>query len=276
MGGWAALDLDFIRLIACEGGSEKHGIRQLHSMLRGCWARLRLNESLLGFFCFGYFSKEERRDRNISEYLKIVEKHLPSPWLCPLTKCIGPEDNRENSRWNIGSIVWSLAVSWARDRVVIASYKNIYIWSLSLQEELFEISIDGKAFVNSVALSVEAKILVSGHEDGTVRRWNAQSGELIGEPMSGHTKYVNSLAIRRNLIVSGSVDWLLYWWNATTGESIGSALQGHGDWVTWIAVSADGKLIVSGSWDGTIRRRDAGTEDHVRSPPKIDREGLNC
>ena len=98
MDGWAALDLDFKRLIAYDGGSEKHGNHQLHSMLRSCWAQLRLDQNLLRFYAFGYFSKQERRGRNISEYLKSVEKHLPSPWLCPLIKCVRPEDNRETSR----------------------------------------------------------------------------------------------------------------------------------------------------------------------------------
>ena len=120
-----ALDSDFKRLLAYEGGSEKHGIRPLHSMLRSCWAQLRLDQSLLGFCAFGYFSKEERRDRNTSEYLKSVEEHLPSPWLCPLTKCVGREDMREISRWNIGETVFHLAVPRTRDGVVMASSENI-------------------------------------------------------------------------------------------------------------------------------------------------------
>ena len=58
--------------------------------------------------------------------------------------------------------------------------------------------------MRSVALSEDAKIIVPGHQDSTVRRWNGHTGESIGEPISGHTKAVLSVSIRTNLIVSGS------------------------------------------------------------------------
>ena len=72
--------------------------------------------------------------------------------------------------------------------------------------------------------------------------------------MSGHSEEVLSVAIRSNLIVLGSIDGLLYRWNAATSRSIVSALQGHEGSVDRVAVSADGKIIVSGSSDMTIRR----------------------
>ena len=69
--------------------------------------------------------------------------------------------------------------------------------------------------MRSVALSEDTKIIVPGHQDGTVRRWNGHNGESIQEPISGHPKAVLSVAISRNLIVSGSRDNLLYRWNGT-------------------------------------------------------------
>ena len=274
IGGWAALNLDFKRLLADQGGSLGHGVRKLHSLLKHGWDWLRSEQSLLTFYVFGRLSKKERQEPYISEYLKSVTEHFPSPWLCPLAKCVGPEDNRERSQWNIGNCVRDLAVSWSRDRVVIAADKGIHVWSLSRQEELFRIPIDQKAIVRSVALSRDTKVIVSGHGDGTVRRWKAHTGESIGKAMSGHTKKVRCVAIGGNLIVSGSSDCLLYRWNATTGESIGSALQGHKTFVTCVALSADGQLIVSGSRDGTIRRWDTRTGDLVGSILKTHHEGV--
>ena len=72
MGGWTALDLDFRRRAAYEGGSEKHTICRSHSTLIVCWAQL-FDQSLLLFYVFGYFSKEERRGENISEYLRSMK-----------------------------------------------------------------------------------------------------------------------------------------------------------------------------------------------------------
>ena len=55
----------------------------------------------------------------------------------------------------------------------------------------------------------------------------------------------------------------MYRWNATAGESIGRALRGHGCDVECVAVSANGQLIVCGSWNGHIRKWDPVTGDPV-------------
>ena len=41
-------------------------------------------------------------------------------------------------------------------------------------------------------------------------------------------------------------------WDLSTGECK-STLKGHTDRVTSVAISPDGKSIVSGSWDNTVR-----------------------
>ena len=79
-------------------------------MLKSCWGRLHLNQSLLGFSSFGYFSKEESRGRNVSEYLKSVDDHIASPWMCPMTKCVFPADSREQSRMGFVGGVLDIAV----------------------------------------------------------------------------------------------------------------------------------------------------------------------
>ena len=61
-------------------------------------------------------------------------------------------------------------MSWSRERVAIASLKGIHVWSLSRQEKLIRILIDDKAIVRSLEFSEYAEIIVSGHDDATVRR----------------------------------------------------------------------------------------------------------
>ena len=117
--------------------------------------------------------------------------------------------------------------------------------------------------MNSVALSEDLKIIVSGHQDSTIRRWNLETGDPIEEPISDHLEEVFCVAIRGNLIASGSRDHLLYRRNVTTCEFIGSALQGRGSSIICVAVTAAGKLILFGSWNGTIRRWDACTGEPV-------------
>ena len=76
------------------------------------------------------------------------------------------------------------------------------------------------------------------------------SGSLIAEMYSGHITGVVSLERGKQL------QW----------PSINSVLQGHAEGVTSVAFSPDGKYIVSGSEDTTIRMWDAQTGKLVLDP----------
>jgi WD40 repeat protein len=133
-----------------------------------------------------------------------------------------------------------------------------------------------KGSVSSVAFSRDGKRIVSGSSDGTVRLWDAQTGQQIGPPLKGHRKTVDSVAISPDgkRIVSGNNDGTLQLWDAQTGQQIGSPLKGHGDRVISVAFSRDGKRIVSGSWDGTVRLWDAQTGQQIGSPLKGRGDGV--
>jgi WD40 repeat protein len=106
-----------------------------------------------------------------------------------------------------------------------------------------------------VAFSPDGKRIVSGSLDNTLRLWDAQSGQPIGDPLQGHQDSVSSVAFSPDgkRIVSGSDDKTLRLWDAQSGQPIGDPLQGHQDWVRSVAFSPDGKRIVSGSDDKTLR-----------------------
>ena len=55
-------------------------------------------------------------------------------------------------------------------------------------------------------------------------------------------------------------------WDAVTGKPVGAPLAGHTDDVTSVAFSADGRRIVSGSADKTVRIWDAATGRPVGAP----------
>ena len=112
--------------------------------------------------------------------------------------------------------------------------------------------------VRSVAFSPDGKKVVSGSYDRTVRLWDAETGETIGEPWQGHTDRVWSVAFSPDgkKVVSGSYDRTVRLWDAETGETIGEPWQGHTDRVLSVAFSPDGKKVVSGSGDDPENRWD--------------------
>jgi WD40 repeat protein len=107
-------------------------------------------------------------------------------------------------------------------------------------------------------------MVVTGHRDGALRRWDAMTGGRIGRPMTGHEEEVNSIVLARiggrDLIVSGSTDHTVRLWDAATGQPVGQPLAGHTDRVTSVTVGwvSDRAMIVSGSWDATARMWDLG------------------
>ncbi len=110
-------------------------------------------------------------------------------------------------------------------------------------------------------------IVVSGHFDGTIRRWDATAGKVIGNPLIGHTGHVSVLIAWTGpaghmMLASGSWDGTIRRWDATTGVQVGDPLTGHAGGVDALTawISADGyPLLASSGADGLIRRWNAST-----------------
>ena len=109
--------------------------------------------------------------------------------------------------------------------------------------------------VFGVALSRDGKHIVSGSADDTVRLWDIDTGQPIGQPITGHTEQVTSVAFSPDgkRIASGSYDKTVRVWDAATGQPVGQPITGHTGAVYSVAFSPDGHQIVSGSLDTTVR-----------------------
>ncbi|KAF5347139.1 hypothetical protein D9757_015068 [Collybiopsis confluens] len=122
--------------------------------------------------------------------------------------------------------------------------------------------------VTSVAFSPDGQQVVSGSDDETVRIWNAQTQQQIGDPLYGHTSRVTSVVFSPDgqQVVSGSYDQTVRIWNVQTGQQIGDPLHGHTSEVTSVAFSPDGQQVVSGSYDQTVRIWNVQTGQQIGDP----------
>jgi WD40 repeat protein len=116
------------------------------------------------------------------------------------------------------------------------------------------------AAVSSVAFSPNARTIVTGSVDRSVRIWDAGSGQLL-RTLTGDTEAVSSVAFLPDgkRIASGSLDRTILLWNADNGQLIRTLRSDQTySWevppAVWsIAVSPDGTRIVSGSADATVK-----------------------
>ncbi|MDA2891294.1 TIR domain-containing protein [Mycolicibacterium sp. BiH015] len=125
------------------------------------------------------------------------------------------------------------------------------------------------------ALSSDRSMVVRGANDLGVRRYETETGALIGEPLEGHTDVVFSVAISPDgaLIASGSADSTVRLWSSQTGEEVRVLDGEHTDAVLKVAFSPDGRRLVSTGrdntailWDvdsGTPIRRLTGHSDRI-------------
>lgn len=86
-----------------------------------------------------------------------------------------------------------------------------------------------QAWVRSVALSADSKLLVSGSGDKTVRIWSTARGQLL-HTLTGHTSWVRAINISpdQRLIASAGNDKAIRLWHLQTGVHQ-QTLTGHQD-----------------------------------------------
>jgi WD40 repeat protein/sterol desaturase/sphingolipid hydroxylase (fatty acid hydroxylase superfamily) len=121
----------------------------------------------------------------------------------------------------------------------------------------------GSAPVLSVAVSGDGSRAVSASEDGTVKVWDAATGqELLA--LKGHVLAVHGVAFSGDgsRVVTGSDDRTVRVWDAATGKTLLTLADQPGA-VLGVAVSGDGARVASASVDGTLKVWDADTGREV-------------
>ena len=106
-----------------------------------------------------------------------------------------------------------------------------------------------------VAYSPDGSVLASGHQDGRVQLWDAETGAQIAtlDPANDRLPSVNDLAFSPDgsLLISASSDGTAKVWDLRTGRV--TRRLTHADAVNAVAFSPDGSTVATGSEDGTAK-----------------------
>src|SRR5262249_55445444 len=97
--------------------------------------------------------------------------------------------------------------------------------------------------VQAVAFSPDGRVLLTGGRIGAPRRWDAATGEPIGEPLP-HGGEIRAVAFSPNgrLLATAGTDQTTRLWEAAGGRPLGRTLP-HGEWGRAGAVGAVGHVV---------------------------------
>jgi WD40 repeat protein/serine/threonine protein kinase len=111
----------------------------------------------------------------------------------------------------------------------------------------------------NLAFSPDGQRLATGGENNTVKIWDVDTGEELQPPLEGHSGEVYTVAFSPDAegrwIASAGEDSTVKVWDSHTGKLLRS-FRGHTSLVSSVAFSPDGRRLVSGSRDTTIKAWD--------------------
>ena len=142
----------------------------------------------------------------------------------------------------------------------------VRVWDLSTGESFRTVMgqlARHTVWIDSISFTPDGRLAVSGSiRDGAVRVWDLSSGKLL-YTLKGHTNGINSVRITPDgrLAISGSGDihhdfddrdYTVRVWDLSSGELL-HTLKGHTNEVKSVGITPDGRLAISGSFDGSVR-----------------------
>jgi len=159
------------------------------------------------------------------------------------------------ANWQDGkSHVYSIALSVDGKKVVSGCFDGaVRLWSIETGKVIARWT-GHTQLVWSVCWNQDGERVLSGSEDGTARVWDVETGETILEINTGlGCVYTATFSPDLTLIATGGAseqEEQIKIWDANTGKLV-AILKGRD--VSCLAWTADGRMLISGSYDHRIR-----------------------
>ncbi|CAG8721578.1 9303_t:CDS:2, partial [Acaulospora colombiana] len=228
------------------------------------------------------------RNSDIPGISKIIERNISSHlcyscwyWTDHLISRGHDSNICEELRWFMNNqfLFWLEVMSLTAISIL---YKDSYPQTLKIASggqndwPAIRYSLTGlKSPASSLAFSPDCKRIASGHEDGTIRIWGAEMGDLIAGPFEGHISEIASIKISpdNKLVLSRSLnDGIIRVWNIDTGECTHNRFFGYSESLMSPALSPDGKRVVSATGDEGFLVWSVETGEVVSGPFSKDKD----
>ena len=118
------------------------------------------------------------------------------------------------------------------------------IWDVSTGKEIYQIKFD--AWVLCVAFSPNGKYIVAGSQDRTVRVWEAISGKEIFRLSFDQSVVATAFSPDGKFVVAGSYDKTVRVLDAMNGKEVARVTHNN-EFVTTVAFGLNGEYVVSGT-----------------------------
>src|SRR5919202_1429968 len=125
----------------------------------------------------------------------------------------------------------------------------------------------GKSTTYAIAITPDGQVMVTGGNDRIITVRNLKTGRIL-RTLTRHSDSIYALCLSRDgqFLASGGRDRMLHVWNLhvatnynsvsptsrTIGDGLTNTFTGHSDSINCIAMTPNGKMLVTGSEDSTI------------------------
>ncbi|KAG4092545.1 WD40 repeat-like protein [Neocallimastix lanati (nom. inval.)] len=172
-------------------------------------------------------------------------------------KCVTQTPTFNKGYWYHSDWVNDIVLTANKDHFVSASSdRSIYIWDVNNNIPSTRIGFH-KDDVRVLAYSPKCNWVASGGFDQRVLFWDLGEGRAV--PIFGSDDSLTQASIysiatntEGNVLVTGSPERIVRIWDTRTGKQV-LKLTGHSDNVRALIISEDGKWVLSGSSDTTIK-----------------------
>ncbi|KAF2151133.1 WD40 repeat-like protein [Myriangium duriaei CBS 260.36] len=158
--------------------------------------------------------------------------------------------------------------------------RTVRLWDIQNNQCMLSLSIEDG--VTTVAISPDNRFLAAGSLDKSVRVWDIQTGNLLerleeagGNPGHKDSVYSVAFAPQSRELVSGSLDRTIRMWElqphysgmrngadqVPKGGKCIRTFEGHKDFVLSVALTPDGRWVLSGSKDRGVQFWDPASGD---------------